>query len=379
MSLIASPWWIPVITALAVCGGLALISFAVYLIYLQVLYSRIPDRAALEQTGEGGGSLLEKNKEYRAVTFNIGFGAYDPAFSFFMDRGILSDGTETRGKRSRARSRQAAEENTQATLKTASQLNPDFLLMQEVDEDADRSYHVNQRAMVEDWFLRRQGFARSCWALYFHSACLFYPFTKPIGRIRSCGLLTLSRFQPEEGVRRSLPVDNGFIKKFFDLDRCLALHRFPVAEAGGRSLVLINIHTSAYDKGGIIREKQLEMLADILKEEYEKGNWVVAGGDYNHALSASIDYFLGQMKRPPWGEPFDETMIPAGFHLLEAKNLEETPTCRNASIPYEKGVNYCNVLDGFIVSENVAGAVWNVDADFASSDHNPVVLKFRLL
>ena len=53
-------------------------------------------------------------------------------------------------------------------------------------------------------------------------------------------------------------------------------------------------------------------------------------------------------------------------------------TCRGADIPYEPGVNYTTVVDGFIVSDNVAARAENIDADFAFSDHNPVALTFRL-
>ena len=41
-------------------------------------------------------------------------------------------------------------------------------------------------------------------------------------------------------------------------------------------------------------------------------------------------------------------------------------------------MNYTTVVDGFIVSDNVAARAENIDADFAFSDHNPVALTFRL-
>ena len=54
------------------------------------------------------------------------------------------------------------------------------------------------------------------------------------------------------------------------------------------------------------------------------------------------------------------------------------PTCRSTDIPYTKGVNYTSVLDGFIVSDNIEATAINIDADFEYSDHNPVLLNFRL-
>ena len=54
------------------------------------------------------------------------------------------------------------------------------------------------------------------------------------------------------------------------------------------------------------------------------------------------------------------------------------PTCRAAEIPYEKGVNFVTVVDGFLVSANVEATAENIDTDFAYSDHNPVLLRFTL-
>ena len=47
-------------------------------------------------------------------------------------------------------------------------------------------------------------------------------------------------------------------------------------------------------------------------------------------------------------------------------------------IPYEKGVSFCSTIDGFIVSDNVVATAQNVDSGFAYSDHNPVLMTFRL-
>ncbi|MCR0381733.1 hypothetical protein MKC91_02965 [[Clostridium] innocuum] len=47
-------------------------------------------------------------------------------------------------------------------------------------------------------------------------------------------------------------------------------------------------------------------------------------------------------------------------------------------MPYQKGVNYTVILDGFIVSDNVEAVAENMDTDFAYSDHNPVKMTFTL-
>jgi hypothetical protein len=59
-----------------------------YVLYLVLQYSRIADSTALEVQNQQVGQLSVGEK-YVAVTYNIGFGAYDHDFSFFMDSGIM--------------------------------------------------------------------------------------------------------------------------------------------------------------------------------------------------------------------------------------------------------------------------------------------------
>ena len=111
-----------------------------------------------------------------------------------------------------------------------------------------------------------------------------YPFNDPIGTINA-GILTLSNYKIDNAVRRSFPVTTSLIDKLFDLDRCFAVHYLPI-DGSEKQLVLINLHMSAYDEGGTIRAAQLKMLNGVLAEEYAKGNYVIAGGDFNHCLIA---------------------------------------------------------------------------------------------
>ena len=77
---------------------------------------------------------------YRVSSANVGFGAYSADYSFFMDG----------GKESRARSRQAVDENMRGEVSLVKDLSPDFALFQEVDIYGTRSWHIG-----EDAYLRR--------------------------------------------------------------------------------------------------------------------------------------------------------------------------------------------------------------------------------
>lgn len=357
-----------------ILAGLLLVCavcIAGYVIYMQMNYYRIEDHTALtvENNQE---RILKTGETYTAVTYNIGFGAYSPDYSFFMDTGEMEDGTQTAGKYGKAVSRESVETNTEGAAQELEKLNADFMLLQEVDVDADRSYHINQKAELTGRFSDYG----NVFANNFHSAYLFYPFSDPHGAVEA-GLLNFSRYEIGEAERRSYPVDNSFVTKFTDLDRCFAVMRLPVE--GGKELVLVNSHMSAYDEGGTIRARQLELLNSVMEEEYRAGNYVIVGGDFNHALGEAVaEGFPSEQKFPAWVYILTQEEMAEGIRIMRAENELEVPTCRGADIPYTKGVNFTTVVDGFLVSDNVKAAAENVDTDFGYSDHNPVLLRFEL-
>jgi len=327
-------------------------------------------------------SEIQTGKPYSLSSYNVGFGAYDHDFSFFMDTNKLKDGTDTKGISSRAKDMDAVLENTNECLQVILEQDPDLMMFQEVDKSADRSFQVNQYSIFCKGWTQKEVPAVNTFAVNMHTGYLMYPLTKPIGRVKESGLLTISKFKMNEAKRIQLPVTDKFPDKFFDLDRCMSVMRLPVKSKSesdtGRELILINIHASAYDEGGLIRAEQMKLLMDIISSEYENDNWVIVGGDFNHAMFGSEEMYRSQMQIPPWVQPFDESVIPEGFTLIKSRNIELVATCRDTSMPYIQGVNYEVTIDGFIVSDNIRATVTNIDADYKGSDHNPVLLDFML-
>ena len=354
--------------------GILVLALAVivggYVAYLMLTYSRIADDTPIAVENNAA-NVLEAGRPYTAATYNIGFGAYTPDYTFFMDEGIMKDGTATVGEHSVAASEESVRACTAGAISEIDALDPDFALFQEVDTDSTRSYGVNQKQEIESAFPDKG----SAYAPNFHSSFLAYPFGEPHGTVNA-GLLLLSDAHVDDAVRRSYPIDEGFPTKFFDLDRCFLVERLPVDN--GKQLVLINNHMSAYDEGGRIRAQQLALLTDVIQAETEAGNYVIIGGDWNHALCGSAELYPSEQLVPPWVSVFDEALLPDGFTVVEADNLADVPTCRGDDIPFEKGVTYTTTVDGFIVSSNVKATAHNVDTGFEHSDHNPVLLTFSL-
>ena len=120
------------------CVVLAVIVLAVlsYLMYVILSYHRVEDNLTLEIEGNAT-DTAPVNTELSLLTYNIGFGAYSADYSFFMDG----------GEHSRAFSKDAVISNTNGVLKVIDAENPDLVLLQEVDTDGTRSYHVNQKTL----------------------------------------------------------------------------------------------------------------------------------------------------------------------------------------------------------------------------------------
>lgn len=350
-------WWkIPV-------GILLLLVVVVigYVGYVILTYSRIEDNQDLKVEGNAEG-VLETGTEYTVVTYNVGFGAYTPDFTFFMDE----------GKQSRAASRESVISCIEGSVSTALSYEPDIVLFQEVDTDSTRSHHVDQAEMINTAF---DGFDHVA-AVNYHSAYLMYPLYEPHGASNSC-ILTQSRFPVASALRRSLPISTGF-NKFLDLDRCYSISWIPVSD--GKELVLINTHLSAYGTDAAQGNAQLQMMFEDMKKEYEQGNYVICGGDLNHDFTGDSRNVLnpGTDKIYSWCQPFPAEEIPEGFSQCTDYAEGLTATSRYTDQPYGPD-SFTVVLDGFIVSDNVECTyVQNMDTGYLYTDHNPVVMKFRL-
>ena len=351
--------------------GLLLLLAGGYVLYLQLTYYRIPDHQHLA-VKNAQQRVLKVNHAYTATTYNVGFGAYNSKYSFFMDTGETKQGKKTRGKYGTARSKAAVLKSTRFVIKEIKKQRPDFALFQEIDTNSTRSFHVNQVKMVEAAFPHLAG----VFASNFHSAYLIVPPTNPHGKVRS-GLLTLSCFKISSAERRKYPVSSHFIEKFVDLDRAFTVLTLPVNN--GKKLILINSHMSAYDEGGKMRAAQLKLLTAVMKREAAAGNYVIVGGDFNHALGKGImTHFKTNQKVPSWVSKLTQADLPKNFRIVKADNYWTTPTVRGTDTAYHPGKTYTTVVDGFIVSKNVSAVAHNLQTNFAETDHNPVRLTFKL-
>ena len=173
----------------------------------------------------------------------------------------------------------------------------------------------------------------------------------------------------------------------------------------GKVLVIFELHMSAYGNSDAIREGQIRMLSEDMQKEYEAGNYVICGGDFNHDLKAAdtqsaeskesdeanessdtqADTDDSEEAEPEsWAYPFPRSELPEHFsfcldQLSEDEKKDLWNSARNADMEYVPGETYTVTLDGFIISDNVECTKYeNVNTGYSYSDHDPVYMEFYL-
>ena len=115
---------------------------------------------------------------------------------------------------------------------------------------------------------------------------------------------------------------------------------------------------------------------EFIEAEYEKGNYIIVGGDFNQLFPGTEREY--PLKETSDWMPTNLESMPAGWHYAYDDSI---PTCRLLNQPYDPSSKLTQyyVIDGFLVSPNVkVVSVKTLDEGFVYSDHNPVLLEVSL-
>lgn len=345
--------------------GAIIVLVGCYVAYVLLSFNRIEDNQVLVPTGKSETETVKTGEKLTVTSYNIGFGAYSDDYTFFMDG----------GKESWAFSKEAVYENIGGAMGVIKSVKPDVALFQEVDFDATRSYHVDERVLVEN-SMNEAGSYSEVFAQNYDSPFLMYPLTQPHGKNKA-GIMSFSLSQIQDGLRRSLPIEEG-LSKVIDLDRCYSKAR--VETDNGKNLFIYNFHLSAYTAKADTANVQLSMLIQDMQAEYEKGNYCIAGGDFNRDLLGDSSKVFGTPSLTAnWAEPVDLSLFSDDITLVVPYDPDDpAASCRNPDKPYEKG-DFVVTVDGFIKSSNIVLEESKViDTGFKYSDHNPVMMIIEL-
>lgn len=320
---------------------------------------------AVNRTSPPKAAPLGPGDTLTVLSLNTGYAGLGADSDFFMD-----------GGKDVAPTRDQAQANLIGLTGLLMEHRADVYFLQEVDTNSSRSGSVDQSGIY--WYNLRLSDETVAYSSShtLNYSCDFVPYPlPPIGKVHS-GLQTLSRFSVSGAQRVALPCPFSWPVSAANLKRCLLVSRVPL-DGSDRELVLVNLHLEAYDDGeGKIA--QTKMLMDFLTAEYEKGNYVIAGGDFNQTFPGALDAFPIQNAELWTPGVLENDMLPEGWQF--ACDLS-TPSCRLLNHPYdpEPDGNQFYVIDGFILSPNVAlDSVETLDCQFAFTDHNPVVIQVTL-
>lgn len=313
-----------------------------------------PEPFSDAETAGGRDIPLTKGQSLRILSWNTGYAGLDSSVDFFMDGGTMVNPT----------SQKNVEDNMSAIADFINQGDYDICLLQEVDRGCSRTGGIDELAV----YTEKTGFG---WTYAPNYRCSFVPYPlPPIGKVET-GIVTMSDLLMSGTPQRiSLPCPFQWPVRAVNLKRCLLVSRYPI-EDSEQELVIVNLHLEAYDNGeGKIA--QSKALLELLEEEYQKGNYVIAGGDFNQTFTNAGNIY--PIKNSSVWAPgiLDEAALPEGWHYIYDT---KTPSCRLLNQPYDPASEETQyyIIDGFLVSPNVeVRSVETADLNFANSDHNPV-------
>jgi len=346
-------------------GVLILVILAALYVISVILYGQFTDYTPPPTTVlkiEGAPGHVHSRDTLSFLIWNLGYAGLGEESDFFMSGGDMVRPSEEISKKNFAGIRTIVQGLADQT---------DFFLLQEVDKDAARSYHVDHASELQ---LGVSGF-HGYFGTNYQVGFVPVPFFEPYGKVHS-GLWSMTRTTPTEATRYAFEGNYTWPTKLFHLDRCFLLTRYAL-DSINKDLVIINTHNSAYDDG-TLKAAQMEQLKEVLLAEYEKGNYVLVGGDWNQYPPGFTG--VGKFKIPEI-DYLSQVFVPEEYPAAGWEWVWDPTVATNRSVskPYDSFETSRFIIDYYLTSPNIEIIeVKGMDLDFEYSDHQPVRLSIRL-
>ena len=343
-----------IFTWLGALVALAVSLFGAFIILLTVTDYE-PDVVTKNAIQDDVSAILDDS--FTITTWNLGYAGLSSDTDFFLD-----------GGKSVTPSLETTQQNLAGITQYLSQDDSDLYLLQELDIKSKRAHNYNMHDAVKTVLDYSSTFATNYDVLY-----VSFPFPDMIGPVEA-GISTFSKFKIDQSYRVGFDINYSWPKKIIHLDRALSVNEMSIKGKDAK-LIVINLHLSAYDDGGL-RAVQLADMKILIESEYAQGNYVIAGGDFNQLFpTAANDQY--PIYHPELYTPnlIDKDYLAAGWQFIFD---DSKPTYRLLNAPYDAKTAQVGVIDGFIMSPNLTlVAVETIDMKFKYSDHNPVKATFK--
>jgi endonuclease/exonuclease/phosphatase family metal-dependent hydrolase len=313
----------------------------------------------IEIIGHEARQMPDSVNEITFLTWNIGYGGLGEKMDFFYEGGtrVRPEKKEFEGYMNGISQVLAAHDSV------------DFIFIEEADIHSRRSYYWDEVAETGKTLHGRT----TLFAKNYDCRFVPVPLDAPMGRVVS-GIACFPRYIPDSAVRIDLGTRFSWPKQLVLLKRCIMVMRYRLAS--GNDLVVVALHNSTFDKGGELRKKELQKLHNLLVSEYAKGNFVIAGGDWNiNPREFRPETIISGDKTKAIDPALDPDFLPGWEFAFDPS----APSNRDVDGPYRKGKTKTTIIDFFVVSPNVkVRSVRTLPTGFRFSDHQPVFLKVAL-
>lgn len=306
-------------------------------------------RAVAEATFSAAAEPVEAGDLLSLATWNVGYAGMGVEADFVMDLGQQTRPVEAA----------LVDRNLVEIAAEVSAFDVDVIFFQEA---AEPSYSSHGRDILAG--LRR--------ALPNHG-WMYAPEVRtklvPPPLKSSVGNAIFARVAVDGAEYRALPLEPTFEYGAFRKGYKMHILRL----SGPQRWVLINVHLSTFDSAEAdVRGAQVDALMQFAQAEHANGAHVVIGGDWNLRLSQSDFPHTTEERFQFWIRDFPAAKVPDGWQWAVDQKV---PTVRTAHKPYVQGENYALIVDGFLVSPNVAvETVKATDLGFEHTDHHPVMV-----
>lgn len=250
--------WVRSVLALVVIAAAAFLSWVFTSTYQP---AAVQDEPVVNPSGL---APLQAGQSLSVLSWNVQFFAGNKDNHFFYDGGTdpwpSRDTVERVGR------------DIAAFIKAQ---KPDIVLLQEMDEGADRTYRMDQTAMLLDLLPEYRAHTST-----FYWKAQYVPHPGVAGKV-GLKLVVLSRYPIDSAIRYALPAitTDDFITRQFNLKRAFLELSLPIA--GGGELKVINTHLSAFAQGSDTMARQVDMIDQHLRALDAAGTpWLIAG-DFN--------------------------------------------------------------------------------------------------
>ncbi len=307
-----------------------------------------------------GGSAVPASQDLEFLTWNIGSGIRGMSEDLFMEG----------GSRTKPEGKDSVRTSLDVIRSVIAEQQADFVLLQEVSSNSSSSYGIDEREVLNQEV--------STWAYALNHSCNFIPYPwPPVGRVHA-GLLTASGLYPAASAQRfSLPCSFSWPIRTIAPKPCLLVLRFPV-ENSSRQLVLANLQFETYGQDNL-NASQMAHLLQFMQDEYAKGNYVIAGGDFSLTMPGSSNYYPNT-HASQW-EPgvFDTSLLPANWTLAYDLSIPGRRLLNQAYNPSDQSGTQYFVTDALLLSPNVMlRSIETVHCGFSHAAHNPLKLTASL-